>query len=100
MQIMYNSNTMAATSQGKLHAANGDANQITTSFSLCAIVNTGLNHKQATFRNNIIYCPDISTSSSMLLAAMQMDRIRLLLASWLFKREGKKVVLKYIVYKR
>jgi hypothetical protein len=38
---------MLATSYEKLHAANGDANQITTWLSPCAMVNIGLNHKQA-----------------------------------------------------
>jgi hypothetical protein len=60
---------MPATSYEKLHAANGDANQITTWLSPCAMVNIGLNHKQATVRSNIIYCPDISTSSSMLFSS-------------------------------
>jgi hypothetical protein len=56
---------MPATSHEKLHAANGDANQITTWLSPCAMVNIDLIHKQATARNNIIYRPDIYTSSSM-----------------------------------
>lgn len=60
---------MPATSYEKLHAAKGDANQITMWLSPCAMVIIGLNHKEATVRSNVIYCPDVSASSSMLFSS-------------------------------
>jgi hypothetical protein len=60
---------MPATACEKLHAANGDANKITRWLSLCAMVIIGLNHKEAKVRTNIIYCPDVSTSSSVVLSS-------------------------------
>jgi hypothetical protein len=96
---MCNPNTKPATSNEKLHAANGDANQITTWLSPCAMVNIGLNHKTASFRSNVIYCPDISTSSSILFSSHAKWTVFVWCLRHHCSNEEKQIGLKYTVYK-